>query len=125
VGTTALGNLTSVPVFGKKTAKTTLSIIEGQTIVIGGLIQDSKDTIKTGLPFLSRIPILGALFGYHDYEVSKTETVIFLTPHVIGEMEDSNRITEEFREKLWGVQRELENLKKEVEKDKKKSPPLY
>ena len=125
VGTTQLGNLSSVPFFGKKTAKTTLSIIEGQTIVIGGLIQDSKDTIKTGLPFLSRIPILGALFGYHDYEVSKTETVIFLTPHVIGEMEDSNRITEEFREKLWGVQRELENQKKDKEKEKKKSPPLY
>lgn len=125
VGSTTLGNLSSVPFFGKKTAKTTLSIIEGQTIVIGGLIQDSKDTIKTGVPFLSRIPFLGALFGYHDYEVTKTETVIFLTPHVIGELDDSNKITEEFREKLWGVQRELQNLKKEVEKDKKKSSPLY
>jgi hypothetical protein len=51
--------------------------------------------------------------------------VIFLTPHVIGELEDSNRITEEFREKLWGIQRELENLKKDKEKEKKKSPPLY
>ncbi len=125
VGTTQLGNLSSVPFFGKKTAKTTLSIIEGQTIVIGGLIQDSKDTIKTGIPFLSRIPILGALFGFHDYEKTKTETVIFLTPHVIGEMEDSNRITEEFKEKLWGIQKELEAQKKEREKDKKKSLPLY
>ena len=125
VGTTQLGNLSSVPFFGKKTAKTTLSIIEGQTIVIGGLIQESKDTIKTGIPFLSRIPILGALFGYHDYEKNKTETVIFLTPHVIGELDDSNRITEEFREKLWGIQKELEAQKKETEKDKKKSLPLY
>jgi len=125
VGTTQLGNLSSVPFFGKKTAKTTLSIIEGQTIVIGGLIQDSKDTIKSGVPFLSRIPILGALFGFHDYEVTKTETVIFLTPHVIGELDDSNRITEEFREKLWGIQKELEAQKKATEKDKKKGLPLY
>jgi general secretion pathway protein D len=125
VGTTQLGNLSSVPFFGKKTAKTTLSIIEGQTIVIGGLIQESKDTIKSGVPFLSRIPILGALFGFHDYEKTKTETVIFLTPHVIGELDDSNRITEEFRDKLWGIQKELEVQQKETEKDRKKGLPLY
>lgn len=125
VGQTSLGNLSSVPFFGKKTAKTTLSIIEGQTIVIGGLIEDRKDTIKSGVPFLSKIPFLGALFGFHDYEVTKTETVIFLTPHVIGELEDSNRITQEFREKLWGIQKELERQKKDIEKDKKKSLPLY
>ncbi len=125
VGQTTLGNLSSVPFFGKKTAKTTLSISEGQTIVIGGLIEDRKDTIKSGVPFLSRIPILGALFGFHDYEVGKTETVIFLTPHVISELDDSNRITQEFREKLWGIQKELERQKKDIEKDKKKSLPLY
>ena len=74
---------------------------------------------------MSRIPFLGALFGFHDYEVTKTETVIFLTPHVIGELEDSNKITQEFREKLWGIQKELEQQKKDIEKDKKKSLPLY
>ncbi len=120
VGLTKLGNLDSVPFFGKKTAKTTLSIMERQTIVIGGLIEDRKDTIKSGVPFLSRIPILGALFGFHDYEVAKTETMIFLTPHVIGELVDSNRITEEFREKVYSIQKELEKQKKEKQEQKKK-----
>ncbi len=118
VGQTALGSLSSVPFFGKKTAKTTLSINEGQTIVIGGLIEDRKDVTKTGVPFLSKIPILGALFGYHDYEVTKTETVIFLTPHVISDLEDSNRITQEFRERIYTIQKELEQQKIEKRKEK-------
>jgi general secretion pathway protein D len=118
VGQTALGNLTQVPFFPKKTAKTTLSIMEKQTIVIGGLIEDRKETVKTGVPYLSKIPILGALFGYHTNTISKTETLLFLTPHVIGDLADSNRVTEEFREKIYGIQKELEKLKKEKEKER-------
>ena len=57
----ALGNLSSVPFFMKKTAKTTLSIMEGQTIVIGGLIEETKSETTAGVPFLSRIFILSSL----------------------------------------------------------------
>jgi general secretion pathway protein D len=123
VGQTTLGNLSAVPFFGKKTAKTTLSIMEGQTIVIGGLIEDSKETGKSGVPFLSKIPILGALFGFQSYTVGKTETLMFLTPHVISGQEESNRVTQEFKEKVYGIQKELERLKQEKEKEKKKDSP--
>jgi general secretion pathway protein D len=112
--------LPDVPFFPKKTAKTTLSIMESQTIVIGGLIEDRKETVKTGIPYLSKIPVLGALFGYHTNTVNKTETVLFLTPRVIGDLADSNRVTEEFREKVFTIQKELEKLKKEKEKEKEK-----
>ncbi len=117
---TALGNLPDVPVFPKKTAKTTLSIMESQTIVIGGLIEDRKETVKTGIPYLSKIPVLGALFGWHSNTVNKTETVLFLTPRVISDLADSNRVTEEIREKMYTIQKELEKLKKEKEKEKEK-----
>ena len=120
VGKTALGNLPDVPFFPKKTAKTTLSIVEKQTIVIGGMIEDRKETVKTGIPYLSKIPVLGALFGYHTNTVNKTETVIFLTPRVISDLADSNRVTEEIREKVFTIQKELEKLKKEKEKEKEK-----
>ena len=119
VGQTTLGSLSNVPYFGKKTAKTTLSIMEGQTVVIGGLIEDTKNTTSAGVPFLSKIPILGSLFGYQSDTVGKTETVMFLTPHVISQLEDSNRITQEFRDRLWGIQKELEFHRKEREKGKK------
>jgi general secretion pathway protein D len=50
VGTTQLGNLPSVPFFNKKTAKTTLAVIEGQTIVIGGLIEETKNYVEANFP---------------------------------------------------------------------------
>ena len=59
VDTTKLGSLDNVPVFKKKTAKTTLSVSEAQTIVIGGLIEESGNIKKSGVPLLSRIPLLG------------------------------------------------------------------
>jgi general secretion pathway protein D len=107
VDTTALGTLTSVPVFGKRTAKTVLSISEGQTIVIGGLIQDSKNVTKSGIPLLSRIPLLGALFGAQEYITGKTELIILLTPHIIANQVQSDSVTREFREKLERLKEEL------------------
>lgn len=112
-----LGNLKNVPYFPKKTAKTTLSIMEGQTIVIGGLIEESKGRGSSGVPFLSKIPILGALFGYHTSDVHKTETVLLLTPHVITDLEESNQVTREFREKVQTIQKELEIKKKREKKE--------
>ena len=79
VDTTTLGTLPSVPVFGKRTAKTVLSITEGQSIVIGGLIQDSKNVTRSGIPLLSRIPLLGALFGSQEYVTGKTELILLMT----------------------------------------------
>lgn len=108
VATTSLGNLASIPVFNKKTAKTTLSVMEGQTIVIGGLIEETKNETTSGVPFLSKIPILGALFGYQTYQKIKTETLLLMTPHVIADLDQSNAITREFREKVGAIKKEVE-----------------
>jgi general secretion pathway protein D len=122
VDTKALGNLPAIPFFPKKTAKTTLSISEGQTIVIGGLLDDTKNVKKSGVPFLSKIPILGALFGYHQYEDKGTETILMLTPHVITDLIESNRVTQEFREKVGAIKKELESIEKKRMKSGKKEP---
>ena len=117
VATTSLGNLSSIPVFNKKTAKTTLSVVEGQSIVLGGLIEESKDTTSSGIPFLSRIPILGALFGYQTYDKTKTETLLLMTPHVISDLQQSNTITQEFRDKVGAIKKEVEMREKELKKE--------
>ena len=122
VDTKALGNLPSIPFFPKKTAKTTLSISEGQTIVIGGLLDDTKNVKKSGVPFLSKIPLLGALFGYHQYEDRGSETILMLTPHVITDLVESNRVTQEFREKVGTIKKELESIEKKRMKNGKKEP---
>ena len=115
VDTTKLGSLDNVPVFKKKTAKTTLSISEAQTIVIGGLIEEGGTNKKSGVPLLSRIPLLGALFGYHDYGNSRAELMLLLTPHVISDTYQSNAVTREFKEKISTIRKELDK-KTNVEK---------
>jgi general secretion pathway protein D len=108
-----LGNLQNIPVFTKKTAKTVLSVLEGQTIVIGGLIEDSKNVTKSGIPFLSKIPILGALFGRQEYTTTKKELILLLTPHIVTDHIQSRSVTEEFKEKVKGLREVLEKKEKE------------
>ncbi|MBI5968778.1 MAG: type II secretion system secretin GspD [Deltaproteobacteria bacterium] len=115
VGQKDLGSLKNVPFFPKKTAKTSLSIMEGQTIVIGGLIEESKERSKAGVPFLSKIPILGALFGYHTNTDKAKETILLMTPHVITDLTESAQVTREFREKVATIKRELEKREKKKE----------
>jgi general secretion pathway protein D len=116
VATTSLGTLPSIPVFNKRTAKTVLSVMEGQAIVIGGLIQDTKNETKSGIPWLSKIPLLGAVFGYQTYSMGRTELILMMTPHVITDLDQSNAVTREFRKKVEGIKKDLE---KEEKKGKK------
>ena len=111
-----LGTLTNVPVFGKKTAKTILSVSEGQTIVIGGLIEETKEVVKSGIPLLSKIPLLGALFGSQKYTKKKTELIVLMTPHVISDLNQSNTVTQEFKEKIEGLKKEFKEEEKKKEK---------
>ncbi len=110
----------NVPFFNKTTAKTVLSVLEGQTIVIGGLIDSSKKRNKGGIPLLSRIPILGALFGFHDLQDKKRELILLMTPHIITDHIQSDAVTKEFREKVEGVRKELEEKQKKEKKKKEK-----
>jgi general secretion pathway protein D len=60
-----------------------LRVASGQTAVLGGLMQDSFEGSRDGLPIASRIPIFGDLFSYRNDRAKKTELVIFLRPLVI------------------------------------------
>jgi general secretion pathway protein D len=101
-----------VPAFNKTTAKTVLSIKEGQTIAIGGLIRNTKDVSRQGLPFLSKIPIIGFLFGANTRSHEKRELILLLTPHIITDHIQSKTVTDEFREKIEGLKKELEKQEK-------------
>jgi general secretion pathway protein D len=105
---TSLGSLDNIPVFTKKTTKTILSVLEGQMIVIGGLISNQRNVIKTGIPLLSRIPLLGALFGTQRYIGQKTELIFLMTPHIITDHIQSKTVTDEFRDKVEGIKKRLE-----------------
>jgi general secretion pathway protein D len=109
---TSLGTLDNIPVFTKKTTKTILSVLEGQMIVIGGLISNQRSALKSGIPFLSRIPLLGALFGSQRYTGQKTELIFLMTPHIITDHIQSKSVTDEFRDKVEGIKKRLEGEEK-------------
>ncbi|MEO0228296.1 MAG: hypothetical protein ABIL70_09640, partial [candidate division WOR-3 bacterium] len=85
--------------------------LEGQTIVIGGLMEDSKSTKRSGIPLLNRIPLLGPFFGVRESEKSKKEMILLMTPHIITDHLQSRAVTEEFKEKVEGLKKELEKKK--------------
>ncbi|MEO0253349.1 MAG: type IV pilus secretin PilQ, partial [candidate division WOR-3 bacterium] len=64
-------------------ANTRVLLNNGETAVIGGLIKYKTQSSREGVPFLSRIPLIGRLFGGNIAEESEREIVIFLTPHII------------------------------------------
>ncbi len=73
------------PVFAKRSADSRVGIPNGQTIVIGGLMEDKKTSTIRKVPILGDIPILSLLFKRTEVTKSKTELLIFLTPHVAAQ----------------------------------------
>jgi len=114
----SVNDLIRVPRFKKKTAKTTLSVLEGQIIVIGGLISDTKSANTSGIPGLSKIPVFGGLFGKVESENSKTETILIMTPHIISDANQSRTVTDEFRQKVRGIHDYIER------RERGEAPPL-
>lgn len=72
-----------VPEVQVREVESILKVPSGQIAVLGGLMQDTVQKGTTGLPLLSRVPLLGNLFSYRDDTASKTELVIFLRPMIV------------------------------------------
>jgi general secretion pathway protein D len=73
----------SAPVIDVRKADTVVVTPDGQTVIIGGLMENDKSVIDTKIPFLGDIPLLGALFKRHQASTANTELIIFLTPHIV------------------------------------------
>ena len=87
-------------ILNKTDANTSLVVQDSQTIVIGGLIREDTSKNRSGIPFLSRIPILGWLFGNTNDDTSRQEIIILLTPHVIKNQKDAKDISHEYIDKM-------------------------
>ena len=78
------------PVVGDRDTKTQIEMEDGETIVIGGLFRDNEKETRTGIPFLSRLPIIGALFTHKTTEKERTDLLVLITPYVLPEMGEEN-----------------------------------
>ena len=80
--TVPISETISAPVFARRYAQNRVAIKDGETIVIGGLMEDRSTKSVDKVPILGDIPVLGALFQRRIEKKTKTELLIFLTPHV-------------------------------------------
>ena len=81
--TTQISENFNSPVVTRRRANTTVTVKDGQTVVIGGLISDRFERVDKKIPLLGDIPVVGALFRQFKENSSKTELLIVLTPHVV------------------------------------------
>jgi type II secretory pathway component GspD/PulD (secretin) len=65
-----------------------VSVRSGETIILGGLVEKNSIENKSGIPFLSKIPFLGFLFGSHSDTGKRAEIVVFITPYVLDSPEE-------------------------------------
>jgi type II secretory pathway component GspD/PulD (secretin) len=93
-------------VISKREASTNLVAQDGQTIIIGGLIKDRSNKTFEGIPFLSKIPILGYLFGSTTDSATRTELLVLLTPHVIRDHEKAAEVTTDYMNRLKGINKD-------------------
>jgi len=80
----------------KTEATTSLVVQDGETIIIGGLIQETTSKTKDGIPILSKIPLIGSLFSNTTDNSTRTELILLLTPHVIKSQQEARRMTQEY-----------------------------
>jgi type IV pilus assembly protein PilQ len=78
-----LPTLTGSPAIAKNQVKTETLVKDGQTLVIGGIYVVDKSTRKTAVPYLHKIPFLGALFRSNEISDGRKELLIFVTPRVV------------------------------------------
>jgi general secretion pathway protein D len=89
----------------KRTIDTTVVVDDNSTVVIGGLIDDSFSKTEYKVPILGDIPLLGWLFKSRKTEREKTNLFVFLTPHVINNKADAQKIYNQKKEKIGEVKK--------------------
>ena len=95
-GTGVAGN----PTISQRSIVTTVNARSGQTVALGGLIDDTRDDQQTGVPGLSRLPVVGAAFRTQNIQSKRTELLIFITPRIIYDDQDAAAAMLELRDRF-------------------------
>lgn len=84
----------NAPIVNQREAQTTVSVKDGETVVLGGMIRSQVTSTVNKLPILGDLPFLGSLFRSTSKENQKTELMIMLTPRIVRTADDARRIRE-------------------------------
>ena len=99
---TTTSNIDS-PTIQQRRIRSVVAVGDGQTVALGGLIRQSRNNTRVGIPFLSDIPVLGDLVSTTTRTNARTELLILLTPHVVHNQEEARAITDELRSRLKAI----------------------
>jgi general secretion pathway protein D len=88
------------PSFSKRTLNTQVTVEDGDTIAIGGIINETNTQSSAGIPVLHRIPILGWGFGSKSFSKERTELIVFMTPRVIFDTKEITEASEELKSRM-------------------------
>ncbi|WP_374604272.1 type II secretion system secretin GspD [Arenimonas sp.] len=89
----------NVPI-NKRSLITEAAIQSGETVMLAGLITDNNSKGSSGVPGLSRLPVIGGLFGTRSQNSTRTEVIILVTPRVIRDPNEARRLTDEYGERF-------------------------
>jgi len=90
----------NAPIVNQREAQTTVSVKDGETVVLGGIINNAVSRTVSKVPFLGDLPLLGNLFRSTSKTDSKTELLVFLTPHVVRDPTEARRLRVQTEQEL-------------------------
>jgi len=94
--------LTLTPTVTQRMIKSSIAVASGQTVLLGGLITETQQRSRSGIPVLEEIPLLGEAFSSNDRSTARTELIIFIEPQIIRDGVDAAKVAQELRAKLRG-----------------------
>lgn len=99
-----VGSAVGSPTISTRKISTSVAVKDGEVLALGGLIRNTRSLDKIGFPFLSQIPVIGAIFGRHNRTEDRTELIVLLKPQVVRSTDDARAVTEELRRKIRGLE---------------------
>ena len=97
------------PTISQRRITTNVVVSDGQTIALGGLIEEGRNRTNSKVPGAGDLPILGALFRNRSDRIDKTELLVLITPRVIRNGQESRSVTTELRDRIRGSQGLIQN----------------
>ena len=102
---TSTDTTTLTPTFSQRRVKSSISVANGQAVLLAGLITDQHNTGENGLPGLNQLTFLHDLLTSKNNTGTRTELIIFIRPQIIKNSLDAEQVSEEFRERLRSMER--------------------
>ncbi len=102
--TVNLGNGVTGTIFNTQHVETTVLANDGETVMLGGLITKRDEKTENKIPWVGDLPVIGAAFRYRTYVANKTELIIIMTPHIVrNRLEGERIVAEEVRRINWNL----------------------